>query len=278
MHHLQKYPLDTVYLSGCAPIEKGEIRKDFFEIHPEFLPFQEKIVLLEEDPSNEKPIVPTLNMTGLESVKKQFQFADIYTRKYLVIQTGCDNHCTFCLTVRARGPHKNRKTADILEEIRNFVEKGGKEVVLTGTNIGAWGTENSNDFSASRLPELLKTILSETDIARVRISSLGVEFLSDELLELLKNRRMHAYVHLSIQSGSDNILSAMHRHYDQATLRNRLENLAKVEREDGVQINIGADLIVGFPGESEADFEDTLAMVRDFKISGLHAFPFSPHE
>lgn len=278
LQYLRKNPEESVYLSGCAPLEKGEIKQDFFEVHPEFQEFKERIILLEEDPEAEERVIPTLDIEKIQSFKKTFESADIYTRKYLVIQTGCDNYCTFCLTVRARGAHKNRDSEAILEEIREFEQKGGKEVVLTGTNIGAWGTENSTQFEDSKLAELIRRILAETSISRVRISSLGVEFLSDEILELLKSKRMHAYVHLSIQSGSNHILSAMGRHYDRAILRKRLEKLKNLQREDGIRINIGADIIVGFPGETDEDFEDTLSLVEDFGISGLHAFPFSPHE
>jgi threonylcarbamoyladenosine tRNA methylthiotransferase MtaB len=144
------------------------------------------------------------------------------------------------------------------------VELGGKEVVLTGINLGAWGTETSNDFASGKLPLLVDRILKETSIARLRISSLGVEFVSDALIERLKNPRIHAYVHLSVQSGSDRILAAMGRHYNRATLLDRLHKLRTLMREDGVQIQIGADLIVGFPSESDADFADTLSLVQEF--------------
>ena len=102
LQYLRKNPEERVYLSGCAPLEKGKIKTDFFEIHPELTPFQKRIILLEEDPENEKTIIPTLDIKKIQSFKKSFENTDIYTRKYLVIQMGCDNHCTFCLTIRAR--------------------------------------------------------------------------------------------------------------------------------------------------------------------------------
>ena len=278
LKHLLSHPEEYVYISGCAPLQSGKIREDFFEFHKEFESYKDRIILLEEDPALTKTQTPTLHLDKLKEAKKRLSDTGIYTRKYLVIQTGCDNHCAFCLTVRARGPHKNRNIVDILEEISEFEQKWGKEIVLTGTNIGAWGSENSNHFEDSKLTGLITTILEKTSIHRVRISSLGVEFLSDELLELLKNPRMHAYVHLSIQYGADAILTAMHRHYTRAHLRERLEKLSNLRREDNVRINIWADLIVGFPGETDADFQDTLSIVEDFCISNLHAFPFSAHE
>lgn len=107
--------------------------------------------------------------------------------------------------------------------------------------------------------------------------SLGVEFVSPRLMELFKNPRISAYVHLSIQSGSDVILRSMNRHYDRAKLLQVLGDLRALRREDGVQINIGADLIVGFPGETDADFRDTLGLIQSYGVTQLHAFPFSAH-
>lgn len=104
-----------------------------------------------------------------------------------------------------------------------------------------------------------------------------MEFVSAELIERFKNPRIHAYVHLSVQSGSDAILSTMGRHYTRAKLFSTLRELKRLERADGVKIQIGADLIVGFPGETDADFSDTLMLVESGDVSQLHAFPFSAH-
>lgn len=120
-------------------------------------------------------------------------------------------------------------------------------------------------------------ILSETAIERLRVSSLGVEFLSDAMIARFAHPRIVAYAHLSIQSGSDTILRRMGRHYTRAETLDRLTKLSILTRPDGVKVRIGADLIVGFPGESEADFEDTLSLVHEYGISQLHAFPFSAH-
>lgn len=212
------------------------------------------------------------------SLKAALSKSNLFTRKYSVVQTGCDNLCTFCLTVAARGAHKWRTAEEITDEIDEFALSGGAETVLTGTNVGAWGSVDSNDFENGRLYELIETLWNETDIRRVRVSSLGPEFLSREMLATFTKARSHAYVHLSIQSGSDSVLKKMRRKYGRDFLREKLVEIRNLVREDGVEINIGADLIVGFPGETEADFEDTLSLVRDFGITQTHAFPFSPHE
>ena len=166
---------------------------------------------------------------------------------------------------------------EILEEINTFVAGGGKEVVFTGINLGAWGSMSSNDYQDSRIVELIEAVLEKTGLERLRISSLGVEFLSDRLIALFSHTRINAYVHLSIQSGSTKVLKAMNRHYDDDRVREVLSKLRNLEREDGVLLNIGADLIVGFPGETDEDYQDSEDLVREFEITQLHAFPFSGH-
>ena len=151
-------------------------------------------------------------------------------------------------------------------------------MVLTGTNLGAWGADSSNDYPSSKFVDLVELILSKTTIPRLRISSLGVEFCDDRMIGLFRQSRINAYVHISIQSGSDKILKSMNRHYDRAKLIEVLSKFRSLERQDGLLLNIGADLIVGFPGETDADFADTLDIVREFGITQLHTFPFSPHK
>lgn len=106
---------------------------------------------------------------------------------------------------------------------------------------------------------------------------MGVEFFDDKLIKLFENTRVNAYVHLSIQSGSTKILAKMNRHYDGEKVRDTLTKLRKIKREDNVTINIGADIIAGFPGEDDVDFSESLKLIDDFQITQLHAFPFSGH-
>ncbi len=238
-------------------------------------------MLLPEEPSEEPfpasiPILQSNLREKLSRVRSVINGAD-RTRKTVVIQTGCDNFCTFCLTVLARGRHSYRSSDSILTEIKEYVDQGGKEVVLTGINLGAWGAESSLQHGESRLPELIDTILRETTIERLRISSLGVEFITDALVARFAIPRVSAYAHLSIQSGSANILNSMRRQYDRTLLLERLLLLKNLERPDGILIQIGADLIVGYPGESDNDFADTLSLIQKHGVTQLHAFPFSAH-
>lgn len=282
-HAKKRLPLlkedEKLYLSGCGNIRDGVVDPAFFEVYNELEPFREKIEILPEDPddyamtSAEKK---QMMQTKIRSLKK-LAGKELFTRKYMVIQTGCDNFCTFCLTVQARGRHKWRPAEEIIEEINEFVEHGGKEVVFTGINLGAWGSDSSNNYQNSRFVELVEQVLAKTSLERLRISSLGVEFCSDRLIALFENPRINAYTHLSIQSGSSKILKAMNRHYDGEQVRSVLQKLRNIRRIDGMSLNIGADLIVGFPGEMDQDFFDTETIVRKFEISQLHAFPFSAH-
>lgn len=253
---------EKIYLSGCGSLKEGDIDGDFYTIYPELIEFRDQIELLPEDPEDmKKDIVSSKTLLKERLQKAVITGTGLHTKKFIVIQTGCDNFCTFCLTVQARGRHKSRASEDIIAEINEFVASGGKEVVLTGTNLGAWGATSSENIADSKFPKLLREIFEKTTLSRLRVSSLGVEFVDNELLELFKNPRISAYVHLSIQSGSDNILRSMNRHYNRTKLLQVLTSLHSLEREDGVFINIGADLIVGFPGETDADFKDTLELV-----------------
>ncbi|MCH8518947.1 radical SAM protein [Candidatus Gracilibacteria bacterium] len=230
----------------------------------------------------------SINLSKLEALKK----TQIYTRKYVLIQGGCDSFCTFCLTVQKRGRHFYRSAEDIAGEIQEFADMGGKEAVLTGVNLAAWGLPNTHDIAyfssdvikkgtaggdGSRLSELLRYILEHTTIPRLRISSLGPEFVNDEVIEVLSNSRIIPHFHFSIQSGSSRVLKEMARHYDGDYMRKLLRKILAIPRKDGVDISIGADIIVGFPSETDEDFRDTYELVRDYNITKLHAFPFSEH-
>ena len=230
----------------------------------------------------------SINLSKLEALKK----TQIYTRKYVLIQGGCDSFCTFCLTVQKRGRHFYRSAEDIAREIQEFADTWGKEAVLTGVNLAAWGLPNTHDikyfsrdvvknwkswWDKSRLAELLRYILEHTSIARLRISSLGPEFVTDDVIEVLTESRIIPHFHFSIQSWSSRILKEMARHYDGEYMRKLLRKILTLKRDDGVDVSIWADIIVGFPSETDEDFGDTYRLVRDYNITKLHAFPFSEH-
>lgn len=292
-----------IYISGCGAFKDGKAQDDFFEIYPDLEIFQDKIEVLDEAPSEDSKKVSLRNTEKTEKKETQkidlsklnklkaAQQTQIYTRKYLLIQGWCDSFCTFCLTVQKRGRHYYRAAEDIIEEILDFEQQGWKEVVLTGVNLSAWGLDNTHSiqnfskdlvkdgvsWGGSKFALLLREILDNTSIPRVRISSLWPEFIDDDVLEILAEERIYPHFHFSIQSGSSNVLKSMARHYDGEYMRNLLEKTRNIKRADGVEISIWADLIVGFPGETQQDFMDTYNLVKDYRITKVHAFPFSAH-
>lgn len=270
---------DRIYLSGCGTIDGGRLDPEFWFKYPELKEHQEKVILLGQEPHKvdgpRKSLATQPNLR--EKLAKLSSKQALYTRKHIVIQTGCDTFCTFCATIHARWRHKNRPEDEIIKEIQNYENSWGKEIVITGINLGAWWSDSTIKIGDSRFPELLESILERTTIPRIRISSTGVEFVSDKLIKLYSESRINPHIHLSVQSASDAVLKRMNRKYDRDTLLSCLEKIQNVERKDGIPLSIGADMIVGFPGETASDHQDSVDLVRDYGITKLHAFPFSSH-
>ena len=192
------------------------------------------------------------------------------SRAYLEIQNGCDHSCTFCIIPQGRGLSKSVATDTILEKIGNLVEKGFKEIVLTGVDITSWGSDLvGND----KLGDLVIRILDEIpNLPRLRLSSLDVSEMDDSLLHVFKtNKRMMPHLHLSLQSGNNLILKRMKRRHSREQAIDLCRNLKAVRPE----LTFGADLIVGFPTESDTMFLDTIKLVDECNISWLHIFPYS---
>lgn len=284
---------EFIFISGCGAFKKWEAQSDFFEIYPELKEFEGKIIILWEKPEElkleiDKQTKKEEKKNSQDSEKeldlqknklnKLKSLPQIYTKKFLLIQGWCNSFCTFCLTVQKRWRHYYRDKDDIVSEITDFEFSGGKEVVLTWVNLSAWWLKDTNDVWQSRFAELLEYILENTTIPRLRISSLWPEFIDDKCLEVFKNKRIYPHFHYSIQSGSTKILKAMRRHYTWEYMRDLLVKTKNLQREDGVEVSIWADLIVGFPGETEEDFRDTYNLVKDWLITKVHAFPFSAHK
>jgi tRNA A37 methylthiotransferase MiaB len=155
-----------------------------------------------------------------------------------MIQNGCDNHCSFCLTVKKRGPHQSRPLNDIITEIQQIEAQGGKEIVLTGINLAARGCTNTRNPIETQFPELLETILRETTIPRIRISSIGPEYTNDHFFEIAQDKRILPHFHYSIQSFSDNVLKGMRRNYDTKLLKTILQKTKKLNRPQAELISI----------------------------------------
>ncbi|HUX59629.1 MAG TPA: tRNA (N(6)-L-threonylcarbamoyladenosine(37)-C(2))-methylthiotransferase MtaB [Bacteroidales bacterium] len=189
------------------------------------------------------------------------------TRSFLKIQDGCDYGCSYCTIPLARGRSRNPEISSIISETEKIAENGIKEVVLTGVNIGDFG-KSTGDSLASLIMELIKV----KGIDRYRISSIEPNLLTDELIDMaVMNEKILPHFHIPLQSGSNKILGLMRRRYKRDVFANRV----KVIREKLPLAGIGADVIVGFPGESDSDFEDTYSFLEEIPISYLHVFTFS---
>lgn len=256
---------EYIYISWCASIKKWKLEDNFFNYYPELLEYREKIKLLEEKPES----INKFNIKNIPSLT---------TKKFLLIQWWCDNFCTFCATILKRWKHFSRNKEEIIQEILDFENNNWKEIVITGVNLWAWWADNTNNFKDSKLGELLKSILEETNIERIKISSLWPEFIDNELLEIFKNERILPHFHISIQSWSSKILNLMNRHYNREYLEKLLKKLKNLKREDNIEVSIWADIIVWFPSENEADFLDTYNLIEKWYITKTHAFPFSDHK
>lgn len=254
-----------VSITWCGVLKKGEVLSDeeFYVAYPELIQYRDMIHLL-----GEEPVMNWELKIGNWELK-------ISTKKYIVIQSGCDNFCTFCLTIHKRGKHSNRPVSEILAEINEFVVGGGKEIVLTWINLAARWCSSTLKTEETQFPFLLKEILEKTQIERIRISSLGPEYLNEAFFDVIQDPRILPHFHLSIQSFADPVLQAMKRNYSAADLDRVLKQFSKIKTS--VPVSLGADIIVGFPGETEEDFQETMDGVAKYKITKLHAFPFSAH-
>lgn len=194
------------------------------------------------------------------------------TRAFLKIQEGCNQYCTYCIIPFARGPLRSRSLDSIKEEITKLVAAGYKEVVLIGIHLGCYGKELAKDGVKLSLYDAVEAALSVPGVERLRLGSLESVEVETRLMELMaKEPRLCHHLHLPLQSGCDKVLKAMHRPYDTA----RFAELLKEIRSYVPDVAITTDIIVGFPGETEEDFEETLAFARSCGFAKMHIFPYS---
>lgn len=189
------------------------------------------------------------------------------TRAFIKVQDGCDNACTFCVTTVARGAGRSRPLADVIADIQFALAGGAKEIVLTGVHLGSWGQEWGQN-----LRELVRAILEQTEAPRLRLSSLEPWDLDADFFGLWQDRRLCGHLHLPLQSGSRSVLKRMARKITPETFR----ELVAAARIVMPEVAITTDLIAGFPGETEDEFVETLAFVREINFAGGHVFTYSP--
>ena len=189
------------------------------------------------------------------------------TRAFIKIQDGCENFCSYCIIPYVRGKCRSKNFQTVLEEIQNYVQHGYKEVVLTGIHTGNYGVDLGTDFAA-----LLREIVKINGLVRLRISSIEITELTDEVLQIIRDNDVIVdHLHIPLQAGSDKILRLMNRKYDLAYFKQKMEQIREIRPD----ISLTTDIIVGFPFETEEDFQDTLSFVREVQFSKVHVFPYS---
>lgn len=248
---LQKFPEIDVILGTNMRHRVVEAVEDFRETRRKglYLPTEEETFHYED--------LPHERVSGM-------------TRAYVKIQEGCDQFCSYCIIPYARGPLRSRTEEDTIAEIRELVAAGYKEVILTGIHIGAYG--RGKEDKTGNLTHLCRRIIAETDLPRLRLGSVEVTEIDDDMIRLMHDEpRMARHLHLPLQSGCDTTLENMHRPYSTALFRTRLREL----RQALPYIAITTDVMVGFPGESEEDFKTSLKFCNDVEFSAVHVFKYS---
>jgi threonylcarbamoyladenosine tRNA methylthiotransferase MtaB len=191
------------------------------------------------------------------------------TRAFIKIQDGCDNHCSYCITRIARGKSRSQSLHEIQIDIQSAIDGGVKEIVLTGAQLGSWGRDLQPNV---RLMGLINDIFQYTSIERLRLSSLEPWEIDDDFLAVYKNPRFCRHLHLPLQSGSLAVLKRMTRQMTPEKYRDLIFRLRKACPE----IAITTDLIVGFPGETDIEFSESLKFIQTMDFAGGHVFSFSP--
>ncbi|HOK56048.1 MAG TPA: MiaB/RimO family radical SAM methylthiotransferase [bacterium] len=230
-----------IYLTGCLIKKNGKLREleniNFVE-RDFFLKFKDKIERFDE-----------------------------HTRAFVKIEDGCENFCTYCIVPFVRGKVKSRKEKDIIEEIKKLGENGYKEIVLTGIDLGSYGKD-----TGEKLLSLLEKIEEIKEIKRIRLSSIEIYYINEFFINSLKKiNKFCPHFHIPLQSGSDRILNLMGRRY---TFNDYLEKIDMI-KENIDRVTFTTDVIVGFPGEKEEDFEKTCMAIDKIKFLKVHIFPYS---
>ena len=242
-------------------------------------------------PKTDEPLIPTASLltpTTGSAIWADDNFAHSYiedaqvlpgheagtqTRPNLKIQEGCSNRCTFCIIPTTRGSSRSLPAEKVLAQVHGFAAAGGKELVLSGINLGRWGRDLPENRSFA---SLVYQILTETDLARLRLSSIEPMDWTPDLIALMREfggRTLARHAHLPLQSGSDSVLRRMHRRYRPWHYAKKVHALVEAT---GPEIALGADVMVGFPGETDTEFRETHDLIDSLPLTYLHLFPFSP--
>lgn len=206
------------------------------------------------------------DLTKVDFEKMEITNFDSHTRAFVKIQDGCNAFCSYCIIPYVRGRVRSKDPEDVIKEVTTLVEKGYKEIVLTGIHTGRYGTDIN-----TTLEELLNKLVNIPNIYRIRLSSIEINEITPGIKELLKeNKVMAKHLHIPLQSGSNKILKLMNRRYNKEEFLSMVDNL-----KDIPDISLTTDLIVGFPNEDEEEFNETIDTLKKIGFTKIHTFPYS---
>lgn len=261
----KNHPDAILIVMGCySQLNPNDIEADIIIGNK----YKSKIIeLIEEFKNTNQKIIK------VDDIRKT-NFEDMYinrflthTRAFVKIQDGCNAFCAYCAIPYARGGIRSKDFDKVISEVTNLVNNGYHEIVLTGIHTGRYGIEKHTN-----LETLLKELVSIPNIFRIRLSSIEINEITDGIIDLIKNNDIMAkHLHIPLQSGSDTILKSMNRLYDVETFINRVAYI----RNEIPDISITTDLILGFPGETEENFKETLDTLNKIKFTKIHTFPYS---
>ncbi len=243
---------DIAKISGVDYIIGNENKKNIVE-------------LIEQGVKRNEALVQLTNILNYKTFEDFSATSFNQTRAFLKIQDGCNNFCTYCIIPYTRGPIRSKNADSVIEDMKNILDKGYKEIVLTGIHTGKYNDTNTS------FTQLCERILSETTVQRLRLSSIEINEITKGFLELFKTNRLAKHLHLPLQSGCDKTLKMMNRKYKTKEFLEQI-NLIRSYVPD---IAITTDVIVGFPEETDEDFNNTLKFIKQVGFAKMHIFPFS---
>ena len=264
---IKKNPNACVVAMGCFIEANKDIEIEGVDILLGNKDKSKIVTLLEEWYKNHTPIKDLYNDLGTTFEDMKIKTIKDHTRAFVKIQDGCENYCTYCIIPYVRGKCRSKKKEIVLKEITELIENGYKEIVLTGIHTGNYGVDLNYTFY-----DLLKEIIEIKGLKRLRISSIEVTELNPQVLSIIENSNIICnHLHIPLQAGSNHVLKMMNRKYDLKYYEDKINSIRKIRPD----ISISTDIIVGFPGETDDDFQETLLFADKMKFSKIHAFPYS---
>ena len=269
--YAQRAAQELTRVEGVALVLGNTQKEELVARVSEALGFEEKC-LSDSHTEPGRPVDADVAFATIAAAQFANPSGALRRRAMVKIQEGCNQVCAYCIVPKVRGRESSIPPDDLIRQIQERISEGCQEVVLTGTQLGSYGFDLAFDLPGASLLALLQRILAETAVSRLRVSSLQPQEIQPALLELWRDRRLCPHFHLPLQSGSDRILGSMRRRYTVAQFARTAELIRRTIPDAGIT----ADLIVGFPGEEDAEFQETRAFVQEMEFSDMHIFPFSP--